>query len=122
MLSRYNLKIINGKINELIYDKNNIYKIPNYCINLPYLEIKVKEKEQEHNKKKFNLFFHNVYENKNINIEILDNLKIFDVKIKYLEFISNDYIDIKLRFLYGGCELIDENFLYHYNINNDNII
>ena len=112
----------NGKINELIDSKNRLYKVPNFCINLPFLEKFILVEEEEHNNKKLNIFLNDVYENKKVDIEITDDFKIIDIKKKYAENNSVDLDKVKLRFLYGGSELNDDNFIYQYNICNGYII
>ena len=122
ILKQYSLKLCNGKINELIDTKNRIYKVPNYCINLPFMERKILGEEEEHNNKKLNIFLHDVYENKKINLQLTDDLRISDVKKKYAENNSFNLDTVRLRLLYGGSELVDDNFIYQYNICNDYII
>ena len=121
-MKQYSLKTSNGKINELIDSKNRSYKIPNFCINLPFLEKEILGKEEEHTNKKLNIIIHDVYEDKRIDLEITDDLKISEIKRKYAENNSIDLKTVKIRLLFGGSELQDDNFLYQYNINDDYII
>ena len=115
-MKQYSLKTAKGKINELIDGKNRQYKIPNFCINLPYIEKKIYDKEEQHTNKKLKIYLHDVYENKKIEIEITDNLKINDIKNLFAEKSLINLDKVKLRFLYGGTELIDNNHLYQYKI------
>lgn len=121
-MKQYSLRTSKGKINELIDSKNRQYKIPNFCINLPYIEKKIYEKEEEHTKKKLKIFLHDVYDNKKIDIEINDDLKICEIKNMYAEKISINIDTAKFRFLYGGTELDDNNHLYQYKIYDGYII
>ena len=122
MLKQYSLKTVKGKINELIDTKNRIYNVPNFCINLPYLEKQILQKEEEHKSKKLTIILHEVYDNKTINLDITDDLKISEIKRKYAENNSIDFDKVKIRLLFGGSELQDDNFLYQYNINDGYII
>ena len=84
--------------------------------------MEIKEKEEEHNNKNLKLVIHDVYENKRVDIELNDDIKIYDIKKKFADENSIDLIDVKLRLLFGGTELQDENFLYQYNIKDGYII
>jgi hypothetical protein len=57
-----------------------------------------------------------VYDNKKINIELTDDFKIIDIKNLYAEKNCINLDTVKLRFLYGGAELNDNNHLYQYKI------
>jgi len=122
ILKQYSLKTKNGKINELIDSKNRLYKIPNFCINLPYIEKHISGVEDEHKNKKLKIYLHDVYENKKIDIQLTDDFRILDIKKLYAENNSIDLTKFKLRFLYGGTELKDDNHLYQYNISEGYIV
>lgn len=121
-MKKHNLITVNGKINELMDLRKRIYKIPNYCINLPFLEKTIHSIEENHEMKKMSIILYDVYENKKTNINISDNIKIEDIKQKYSEHNKIDLSKIKLRFLFGGAELKDENYLYQYNFQDGYII
>lgn len=75
-----------------------------------------------HQNKKLNIFLHDVYDNKKIEIEIKDDIKISDVKKKFAEENSINLNTVRVRLLYGGVELKDENFIYQYNMSDGFII
>jgi hypothetical protein len=116
------LTTVNGKINEIIDLKNRLYKIPNYCINLPFFEKEIHQVDESHNIKKISIHLYDVYDNKKTNLNITDNIQIKDIKLKYSEHNQIDLSKYKLRFLFGGSELMDENFLYQYNFQEGYII
>lgn len=122
ILKQYSLRTNNGKINELIDSKNRLYKVPNFCINLPYFEKYVNPKQDDHNIKKLNIFLHDVYQNKKIDLEITDDIKISEIKKRFADENSINLDNVRLRFLYGGSELLDDNFLYQYNMSDGFII
>jgi len=121
-LKKHNLTTVNGKINEIIDLKNKVYKIPNYCINLPFFEKEIHQVDESHNIKKISIHLYDVYDNKKTNLNITDNIQIKDIKLKYSEHNQIDLSKYKLRFLFGGSELMDENFLYQYNFQEGYII
>ena len=86
------------------------------------MEYEIKEKEEEHKDKKLKIILHDVYENKKINFEFSDDVKIIDIKRNFAADCNIDLVNVKLRILFGGNELMDENFLYQYNIKDEYII
>ena len=86
------------------------------------MQYEIKEKEEEHNNKKLKIIVHDVYANKKINFEFSDDVKIIDIKRIFAVDCNIDLVNVKLRILFGGNELMDENFLYQYNIKDDYII
>lgn len=121
-LKKHNLTTVNGKINELMDMRNRIFKIPNYCINLPFFEKEIHQVDESHQIKKMSIILYDVYENKKTIINITDNIQIKDIKQKYSEHNKIDSSKEKLRLLFGGSELKDENFLYQYNFQEGYII
>lgn len=121
-LKKHNLTTVNGKINELMDIRNRKYKIPNYCINLPFFEKEIHQVDEGHQIKKISVVLYDVYENKKTNINITDNIQIKDIKEKYSDHNKIDLTKFKLRFLFGGSELKDENYLYQYNFQDGYII
>jgi Ubiquitin family len=113
---------VNGSISELMDSRNRKFKIPNYCINNPHYEMKIINVDQSHKNKNLNIILHDVYENKKTNLNFDDNVKISDIKNKYFEVNSIDRIKFKLRLLFGGAELKDDNLLYQYNFQDGYII
>lgn len=63
-----------------------------------------------------------MYDSKKTNINISDNIKIKDIKLQYAEHNKIDLEKIKLRLLFGGSELKDDNFLYQYKLDDGYII
>jgi len=121
-LKKHNFTTVNGKINQLIDMRSKIYEIPNYCINLPFFEKEIHQVDEGHQIKKISIVLYDVYENKKTNINITDNIQIKDIKKKYSDHNKIDLSKIKLRFLFGGSELKDNNFLYQYNFEEGYIV
>lgn len=121
-LKKHNLTTVNGKINELMDFRNKVFKIPNFCINLPFFEKEIHSIDEAHQIKKMSIVLYDVYENKKTNINITDNIQIKDIKQKYSEHNKMDLSKMKLRFVFGGSELKDENYLYQYNFKEGFII
>lgn len=55
-------------------------------------------------------------------MEISDDLKIVDIKRIFAEINSIDLVNTKIRFLFGGTELLDDNLIYQYNLKDDYLV
>lgn len=116
-LYKNNFKTVSGCINMCIDDDKNVYRIPNYCINDPYYELEILPKNED-----------NI---KNIEIKLIDNVSQTKVKLnvddnitgKELVQIYSDHkgIDLnnnKIKLLFGGGIIKDNDSLYQHNIKN----
>ena len=56
LLEEYNLTTFNGCINHIVDKKGNHYNVPNYCINDPYFEKELNNKDVEEKKIKLCLY------------------------------------------------------------------
>jgi hypothetical protein len=112
LLKEYNIKIVNGCINYLEDSKGNFYKIPNYCINDPYFRKDVKD---EQNVKEENINV-SIYGPKKFEIVLSNKLKGKDLKneIKIREQINDDK---EIRLFTRGSEILNDDFLYKFNLN-----
>ena len=112
LLEEYKIKTVNGCINNLEDSKGNFYKIPNYCINDPYFRIDVKD---EQNVKEENINV-SIYGPKKFEIVLSNKLKGKDLKneIKIREQINDDK---EIRLFTRGSEILNDDFLYKYNLN-----
>lgn len=122
ILKKYNLSTLNGRINELIDNKHRIYRIPNYCINDPLFEKKIAEIDETHQIKKMTVTLYDVYEVKKTNISVSDNIKIGEIKKRFAHHNDLDMSKYKIRLLFGGSDLKDDDYLYQYNFQEGYII
>lgn len=84
--------------------------------------MELKQKEEDHNNKKLKITLHDVYENKKNHVVLSDDIKVSEIKRKFADDNSIDLVNVRLRLLFGGTELQDDNHLYQYNIKDDYII
>ena len=111
-MEEYEIKTVDGCINNLIDSKGNHYKIPNYCINEPCFEkIETDEKGVEEEKIKLKFYGYKTFE-----IEVSNKLKGKDLKeeIKSKEQIRDEKT---IRLFYRGTEIKDDDFLYKHDLN-----
>ena len=114
LLEEYEITPVNGCINHLKDSKGNEYKIPNYCINDPYFGI-LNEDINKINEDKIKL---KIYGFKNLEIEVSNKLKGKELKneIKNKAEIENDKL---IRLFYRGAEILDEDFIFNHDLNEE---
>ena len=102
LMEEYNLTTYEGCINHIV-DKNGIhYIIPNYCINDPYFE---KDFKVEENTKEVKLKL-NLYEVATNTTTVVDTNNL-------------NMDEYNIRMFFAGNEIMNEHFMYQYNIKND---
>ena len=118
IMEEYNLTTAEGCINHII-DKNGVhYIVPNYCINDPYFE---KEFQVKDDVKKVDLTL-NLYEvalNKTTTVNTNNLITGEELKKIFCEQNNISMNDYKIRMFFAGNEILDEHFIYQYNIKND---
>ena len=114
LLEEYKITPVNGCINHLKDSKGNEYKIPNYCINDPYFGI-LNEDINNINEGKIKL---KIYGFKKFEIEVSNKLKGKELKneIKNKAEIENDKL---IRLFYRGAEILDEEFIFNHDLNEE---
>ena len=118
LMEEYNLTTFEGCINHIV-DKYGIhYIIPNYCINDPYFE---KEFKVDENVKKVDLKL-NLYEvatNTNTTINTNNLINGEELKKIFCEKNNISMDDYNIRMFFAGGEILNDHFVYQYNIKND---
>jgi len=112
LLEEYKIKTVNGCINHLIDEKGNYYKIPNYCINDPYFG-KLNEDINNIREEKVKL---KIYGFKKFEMEINNKLRGNELKneIKNKELLGDDKT---IRLFYRGKEILDEDYIFNHDLN-----
>ena len=98
-----------------------VFRIPNYCICDPIIERDYDEiKKNCTNIKEKNINVEIVYceKNENYNFDVSNEMKVSDLKEKFAESVNLDSEKFKIRFLYMGFELMDDNLLCYDNVDN----
>jgi len=109
----------------LINNPDKIFRVPNFCVTDPMFERdyenlkKIHAKEREKNIK-ITCFY--MMMNKNISLDVTNKYKVIDVKKMFADKMDINMNHYKIRFLFKGQELIDENLLCYNNIENESKI
>jgi hypothetical protein len=118
LLEEYNLTTFNGCINHIVDKKGNHYNVPNYCINDPYFEKEYKIKENIE-KKDLKINLYEVANNKNSILEVNNLVTVLELKKLFCKENNISFEDFNIRMFFSGMEILNEHFLYQYNIKND---
>ena len=118
-LERAELTPVFWYLNILVIKKNNLYFIPNICINEPFFEKSFKK--DKINKENIKIIKLILYET---SLRVCDKFEFCDMILgKELKeiFAKKEGIDLlkrKLRMFFGGSEILDEHILVQHNLNN----
>ena len=112
---------VNGDLRQVIVltSPDYIYKVPNYCVCDPIFErdydkIKEKNKDIESVKIKIVLFY--LAKNKNIKLHVTNKTHVKKVQEAFVKKMEIDIKKHKIRLLFRGQELLDDNPLYFNNV------
>jgi hypothetical protein len=118
LLKQNNIQPVDNCINICIDSEDHVFKTPNYCINDPFFEKHLEEKEDNHGNIQIDIHLYDLYENKTFNTNISNNISGKELKAKFAELANLNIEEYKLRLLFGGVEIKEENFIYQYKIEN----
>ena len=105
----------------LLHTPDFIFRVPNYCICDPLFERDydiLKNKFKDVNENKIVIVLSYLDKNKNVKLNVTNKMKVKDVKKMFAENIGIDDEKCKIRFLFKGQELIDDNLLCYNNVEN----
>ena len=116
---------LDGCINNCVDQEGNVYIIPNYCINDPYFEYEILPKDdqnEKHNTTELKIEIMNLYKNENDMITVKESTKGSELKELYSKFKNIDLKKNKLRFIFAGALIKDEDMLYQHKISSGFVI
>ena len=118
IMEENNLTTFEGCINHIV-DKNGVhYIVPNYCINDPYFEKEYKIDENIQ-KKDLKLNLYEVANNTTTTIDTNNLINGEELKKLFCEKNNISMDDYKIRMFFAGNEILNDRFIYQYNIKND---
>lgn len=116
-LYKNNMKTLNGCINQCVDSMNNIYRVPNFCINDPYFELEVLPDDQSH-RNPIEIILFDLCIGKQIKLNVNESTKGIELKQKYAEKHNIDLSKNIIRLLFGGGIIKDEESLYQHKVKN----
>ena len=114
---------VNDSLREVMILSNPdiIFKVPNYCICDPVFERdyeKIKEENKDIEENKIVVLLYYLAENKTIKIHATNRTKVKKLKEALANKMNIDLNTHKIRLLFRGQELLDDNRLYYNKIEN----
>ena len=116
-LYKNNMKTLEGCINMCTDNQGNIFRVPNYCINDPHFQLELLDKEESKGQKiEIKLFdFVNQKQNK---MTVLDNITGEELIEKYAAEEDIDLSKNKIRLLFGGGIINNNETLFQHKVKN----
>ena len=112
---------VHGDLREVIVLENPdyVFKVPNYCVCDPVFERdyeKIKDHDKDVEEVKIKIILYYLAQNKNINLAASNKTPVIKVKQAFAKKMNIDLNTHKIRLLFRGQELLDENLLYYNNV------
>ena len=116
---------LEGCINHCVDQEGNVYSIPNYCINDPYFEyqiLPVDDDTEKHNNTQLKIEILNLYKNEQNIFTGKESTTGKELKEMYSEHNNIDLNKNKIRFIFAGALIKDDDMLYQHKISNGFVI
>ena len=102
-------------------ESDNVFKVPNFCVCDPVFERdynQIKEKKKDLEEEKIVIILYYLAKNKNIKLHATDKTNIKKIKEAFAKNLGIDLNTHKIRLLFRGQELLDDNLLCYNNVEN----
>ena len=116
-LFKNNMKTLNGCINICIDYQGNIFRVPNYCINDPYFKLELLNKD-ESNEENIEIKLFDVVNQKQKKLNVLDSITGGELIEKYANEENIDLNKNKIRLLFGGGIIKENETLFQHKVKN----
>ena len=123
LLEAAELACAHGDLREVIVMSNPdyVFKVPNYCVCDPVFERdyeQIKEKNKDIEETKITIILYYLAENKNIRLHATNKTQVKKIKDAFAKKLNIDLNTHKIRLLFRGQELLDDNLLCYNNVEN----
>ena len=112
-----NIKTLNGCINICIDDQGNIFRVPNYCINDPYFKLELLNKD-ETNEENIEIKLFDAINQKQKKLKVLNSITGEELIEKYANEENIDLNKNKIRLLFGGGIIKENETLFQHKVKN----
>ena len=113
-LGQYNFEVAENCVNHIIGNNGEHYYVPNYCINDPYFEKELNNKDVE--EKKIKLCLYDVSSDTTIKEIFSNHDKGETIKKKFFEETKLNENEYKIRLFFSGMEIKDNDFIYQHKL------
>ena len=112
---------LHGDLREVIVvgNSNYVFRVPNFCVCDPIFERdyeKIKEKNKDIETVKIKITLYYLAKNKNVKLHVTNKTHVKKVKEAFAKKMDIDLKTHKIRLLFRGQELLDDNPLYYNNV------
>ena len=123
LLEAAEMACAHGDLREVIVLSNPdyIFRVPNFCVCDPTFERdyeQIKENKKDMEEVKITVILYYLAENKNIKLHATNKTQVKKVKEAFAKTMGIDLNKHKIRLLFRGQELLDENLLCYNNVEN----
>jgi hypothetical protein len=105
----------------ILENPDYIFRVPNFCVCDPVFERdynEIKEKNKDIEEKKITVILYYLAKNKNVKLHATNKTKISVIKKAFAKNLDIDLNTHKIRLLFRGQELLDDNLLCYNNVEN----
>ena len=120
-LFKNNIRTLKGCINMCLDNQNKLYRVPNFCINDPTFLLELLKNENS-KKEKINIILNDVSVQKRKSYNVYDNTTGKEIKEMYCEEENIDRNKYKIKLLFGGGIINDDETLFQHKVKNDYVI
>ena len=114
-LYKNNMKCKSGCINEVVDANDNVYRVPNFCINDPYFELEILPEDNSHSET-INIILFDITNQKQIKLKVSEAEKGESIIQKYAKAHNIDLNENKIRLLFGGGIIKENESLYQHKV------
>ena len=123
LLEAANMTCMEGDLRKVYFMSNPdiVFKVPNYCICDPIFERDyegLKDKYSNVEEKNITIILYYLAKNKEIKIETTNKTCVKEIKKQFADKIQINFERNKIRLLYKGLELLDDNLLCYNGVDN----
>jgi len=121
LLETAEMACLHGDLREVIFvgNPNYVFRVPNFCVCDPIFERdydQIKEINKDIEEVNIKIVLYYLEQNKDIEIETTNKTSVKKIKEAFAEKMNIDLNTHKIRLLFRGQELLDENLLYYNNV------
>ena len=116
-LYKNNIKTLEGCINICTDNQGNIFRVPNYCINDPYFKLELLEKD-ESKSESIEIKLFDIVNQKQKKLKVLDSITGEEIIQKYATEENIDLSKNKIRLLFGGGIIKENETLFQHKVKN----
>ena len=109
------MKCKSGCINEVVDANDNVYRVPNFCINDPYFELEILPEDNSHSET-INIILFDITNQKQIKLKVSEAEKGESIIQKYAKAHNIDLNENKIRLLFGGGIIKENESLYQHKV------